>query len=161
MSMSKDRFFSTKLYIQGLKKVRAAGIATAIIIIVSNALIPLFSMISRIGVRYDGDLERTVEELEVTLVSPLCAFVILLAPLMIFSMFSFLNDRCKSDFYHSLPQRRECVFISFLSATLTWLLGAVIASHLVNALLWSLVPYCRVSIPTLLLSLAAFVILRP
>ncbi len=154
-----NRFFSTKLYIQGLKKVRAAGIATAIIIIIANALFPLFAMINEIGYHYDGDYQRTIEELDTTLVSPLCAFIILLAPLMTFSMFSFLNDRCKSDFYHSLPQKRECVFISFLSATLTWMIGAIVASHLVNALLWNLVPYCRVSLTTTLLSLAAFVIL--
>ena len=164
MSRTKmSKFFSAQLYIQGLKKVRAAGIATAIIIIVSNALFPITTLISELSrqsyAEYEEGYHRTAEMVGATSVSPLSIFMMFLAPLLAFSMFSFLNDRCKSDFYHSLPQRRECVFISFLAATLTWSVGSVVVSHVVNGILWALVPYHSISITTVLLSLAAFVIM--
>ena len=81
--MSRSRmsnFFSAQLYIQGLKKVRAAGIATAIIIIVSNALFPITTLISELSRRgVDGYAEgyhRTAEMVEVNSVSPLSIFII-------------------------------------------------------------------------------------
>lgn len=154
-----DRFFSLKLYIQGLKKVRAVGIATAIIIIISNALSPLVSLISELSRKYDEDVVRSVEDVPADMIAPFSIFVAILAPLAVFSMFSFLNDRCKSDFYHSLPQRRECIFISFLAATMTWILGAITVSHGINAILWALGPYTAVNIVPLVLSLAAFLVL--
>lgn len=154
-----SRFFSLKLYIQGLKKVRAVGIATAIIIIIANALNPLISLISELSRQYDADVVRSAEDVPANMIAPFSIFIAILAPLAVFSMFSFLNDRCKSDFYHSLPQRRECIFISFLAATLTWMLGAIIASHAINAILWAIGPYTSVNIVPLLLSLAAFLVL--
>lgn len=154
-----SRFFSTKLYIQGLKKIRAAGIATAIIIIISSALFPLITLISSLSTQNDAWGYTRILEVKANLVSPLSIFIIFLAPIVTFSMFSFLNDRCKSDFYHSLPQRRECVFISMLASTLTWLIGTIVASHIINAILWILVPNYKINLTAFLLSLVTFIIL--
>ena len=156
------KLFSAKLYLQGIKKSRGAGIATAIIIIVANALIPIIALISELTRKYDysyQNVERTVRAVPYNDLAPFAALVIALAPLITFSMFSYLNERSKSDFYHSLPQRRECIFNSLLLADLTWSLGTVFVSVVLNSVLWSLVPYCSVSILTVLVCLATFFVL--
>ena len=45
--------FSVKMYLQGLKKVRGAGIATAITVIVTNALVPIITLINELTRQYD------------------------------------------------------------------------------------------------------------
>jgi len=47
------------------------------------------------------------------------------APFMTLYMFSFLNKRNASDFVHSLPHKRETLFVSYTAAVLTWVLGGL------------------------------------
>jgi len=56
-----------------------------------------------------------------TLVLAMVAF----APVLTFYLFSFLNKRNSSDFYHSIPHRRETIFLSFAAAVLTWVVGGI------------------------------------
>jgi hypothetical protein len=47
-------------------------------------------------------------------------------------MFRFLNKRKDSDFYHSIPVTRACLFFSYLAAILTWI-AAIILLNLAAA----------------------------
>ena len=116
-------FFSSKLYFQGIKKMRGAGIATAVIITVTNLLVPLIALFEELSRRnYEavpygiGSSVERIEHVTYSSLAPCSLLIIILAPIIVLSAFSFLNDRKKSDFYHALPQRRECVFISFMAA---------------------------------------------
>ena len=125
--------FSFKLYLQGLRKVRTAGVAMAIVIIVSNALFPVLNMIS--SGRDLGEFDRA-PEIDSILFAPFGWLVILFAPLLVYNMFSYLNDRKSSDFFHALPQKRICIYISFMFAVFTWVVGVLVLTTLVNMLLW-------------------------
>ena len=85
--------FSFKLYLQGLRKVRTAGVAMAIVITVSNALFPVLNMIS--SGRDLGEFDRA-PEIDSILFAPFGWLVILFAPLLVYNMFSYLNDRMKA-----------------------------------------------------------------
>lgn len=50
--------------------------------------------------------------------------------------FAFLNKRCDSDFFHSLPVRRSDLFIATTLAALTWTAATVIASVLATAVVY-------------------------
>lgn len=159
-------FFSPKLYFQGFKKMRGAGIATAVIVTITNILFPLitlFEELSRIpdydAVPYASSSAQSIEHVTYESLAPCSLLIIILAPIIILSAFSFLNDRKKSDFYHALPQRRECVFLSFMAAALTWSVGTIIVSTLLNSLLWTLVPNRSLSVLTVLFAILATIIL--
>ncbi len=152
--------FSVKMYLQGLKKVRGAGIATVITVIVTNALVPIITLINELTRQYDiYDGSRSVRDVEYSQLAPCALLIMLFAPLVTFSMFSYLNERSKSDFYHSLPQRRECIAVSFVSAVLTWTVGTVTVSAILNFILWGLVPYHSAGFTSLLLCLLAYITL--
>lgn len=153
----KDTLFSLKLYLQGIKKIRAVGIAASICIIVLNAIIPVIAIIEN-SMSWPGTF-RTIEEVAQGAFAPFGLSVILFAPLMVFLMFSFLNERSKSDFYHSLPQTRTCVYVSFMAAILTWLFAILVTSSIVNSLLWLIAPYYHLSFITVILSLISQLIL--
>ena len=41
-------------------------------------------------------------------------------PLFAIALFRFLSKRNESDFYHSIPQTRSCLFLSFSAAVMAW-----------------------------------------
>jgi len=47
------------------------------------------------------------------------------APVLTLYLFSFLNKRNSSDFFHSIPHRRETLFLSYAAAVLTWVVGGI------------------------------------
>ena len=153
----KDTLFSFKLYLQGLKKVRAVGIAASICVIVLNIIVPVLNMIE--NSRTWPGMVHKIEEVETYYFSPFGLLMILFAPLMVYTMFSYLNERSKSDFYHSLPQTRGCVYVSFTCSIITWLVGILAASAVINTFFWLMVPYSHLSLSTVLLTFLNYVLL--
>ena len=74
-------------------------------------------------------------------------------------MFSFLNERNQSDFYHSIPHTRTCVYVSFTSAILTWAFGTIFVSTLVNTLFWSMASSYTFTFGTVVLGMLPYLVL--
>ena len=154
--------FSFSLYKQGLRKVRGVGIAMAIVIILLNAIVPILCMIEdRISTPVTGGfmIGRSVDLVEVSYFAPFGIAVLVFAPILIYAMFSFLNERRSADFYHSIPHKRACVYISFLMAALTWLIGVLLASSLLNSFLWAVSPWDQMNFAAVGLSFSAYAII--
>lgn len=81
------------------------------------------------------------------------------APLLVIAMFSFLNERKQSDFYHSLPQTRVCMYLSMVAAIFTWLIGVIVVSVGVNALLWGFAKYYTFTFGTVLSNIVFYFVL--
>lgn len=151
--------FSFSLYRQGLRKVRGVGIAMAIVIIVLNAIVPILCMVEdRISVSYSSMVAHSVEPVEAPYFAPFGIAVIIFAPILIYSMFSFLNERRSADFYHAIPHKRICVYVSFLMAALTWLIGVLLASSLLNSILWGISRFDEMNFAAFGLSFSAYAI---
>ena len=119
--------FSPKLYLQGLRKVRTLGIAVAIVMIALNAWIPLMCMNTS---RSFVDGKAVITAVEAGQFAPFGLLFLIFAPLLVYNMFSYLNERKSSDFFHALPQKRICVYVSFMSAILTWILSVLLGVSL-------------------------------
>ena len=68
----------------------------------------------------------------------LLATYILVAPTLTITMFSFLNRRSASDFYHALPYTRSCIFISFFTAIVVWMAFIVFGTGAVSMLMYTI-----------------------
>lgn len=141
-----SKFFSVKLYWEGLKKSRLMGITFTAITTVLTALVPLVQLLTP---RYyePGYTPPTTIIDPRNFAIPLL-MLLLVAPILTFAMFSYLNKRNESDFYHSIPFTRPCVYFSFLTAALTWTVIALTLSLLITSLIWLAVPYTAYSIST-------------
>ena len=130
--------FSPKLYLQGIKRIGAIGIAAAICTIVPNALIPVMEAMSSpsYDYNYTGTTEVGYGEF-----APYLVLMMIFAPIMVYLTFSYLNERKKADFFHSIPQKRTCVYTSFVLAIVSWMAAIIGVSVIVNSFLWSFVPY--------------------
>lgn len=108
------RFFNAKLYFEGLKQLRLIGFLALAAMEVITVLVLL------------GTAEPLpyINELHITFLDfnpSLLGTFTLAAPLMTLYLFSFLNKRNTSDFYHAIPVKRTAIFFSFFLAIVTWL----------------------------------------
>lgn len=126
------KYFSLSLYREGLKRVRGSGVASAIVLVTLVGMRILLMWVLNAGLNFDEP-----ETIDVFNAMPLAYVIIVLAPLVVMRMFSFLNSRSASDFYHSIPQKRICLFLSFFAAALTWVVGVVLAGGLVCYIGWN------------------------
>ena len=133
--------FSPKLYLQGIKRIRAIGIAAAICTIIPNALIPIMEAMR--SPSYDYNYTGTAE-VEYGEFAPYLVLMMIFAPIMVYLTFSYLNERKKADFFHSIPQKRACVYTSFVLAIVSWVAVIIGVSVILNSFLWSFVPYYTV-----------------
>ena len=154
----KNNIFSKKLYLQGIKRLRTVGIAASICIIILNAIIPIVSIIENSKAwAYESD-RISITDISESEFAPFGLLTMVFAPIMVHYIFSFLNERSKSDFYHAIPQTRTCVFVSFMSAVITWITAIIIISSTVNSVLWLIAPYCDLSIATVISSMIDYTV---
>ena len=164
----KAKLFHGRLYAEGLKRLRIVGIAFAILCIAVCMIVPASRWMNEArydfydtgvldpvtGVIVEGSVsEHPVDAVEDGMLALPALVASYLAPLFVFFMFSYLNKRNESDFYHAIPYTRPCVYVSFVSAVLTWVWGILIVSSLSGALLWALCPYTVFSFSGLLLQM--------
>lgn len=137
-----SKFFSFKLYLQGLKKSRLHGITMLGIVTALTALIPTVTMFSARHYKPGYMPATTLIDYDGFAIPLL--MLLLMAPILTLSMFSFLNKRNESDFYHSIPFTRPCVYFSFLASIMTWIVATLVIAIASATILWSLVPYTAV-----------------
>ena len=148
--------FSSKLYLQGLRKVRTLGVAMAIVMIALNAWIPL-THINKTQQIINGTI--SVKTVEAGQFAPFGLLFLIFVPLLVYNMFSYLNERKASDFFHALPQKRICIYISFMSAILTWITSVLLLSTMINSVLWSAAKYYTATADVIVLTTLGFFIL--
>jgi len=130
----RKKYFDTKLYGNGLKQLRVSGIIIMILSLLGTALPALLMLLNN---KQQQALGNAAFYSSVSDMTVLLGFIMFLAPIvMCLVLFSFLNTRKGSDFYHSLPNNRFSVFFSFAAAILTWVFAAVILSLLVTSLFY-------------------------
>ena len=88
--------FNLRLFLEGLKRLRVIGLASAILALTATALVPI-----AIWMEYaDSTYEHTMDT------QFLCVpamVMVCLAPFFLFVLFSFLQKRKESDFFHAIP----------------------------------------------------------
>ncbi len=140
--MKNRKIFSPGLYFEGLRQTRLIGILSFIVITFAAVVGPIASVIITTAERhiynYENDeiIRSSVSGLSM---NPILFFVfILVAPIMVLTLFGFLNKRNNSDFWHSIPHTRLCIFISFLMSIITWIAGIIAASSLISSAVYTI-----------------------
>ena len=128
-------FFNFRLFLEALKRLRVIGLGSAILALTASALVPAVTWIEW-GAYYRTDIYEMDTEL---LCVPAGAMVIL-APLFFFVLFSFLQKRKESDFFHAIPYTRTCVYVSFITAALVFIWVIQLACGVTAGVLWGMIP---------------------
>lgn len=128
--------FHKGLYAEGLRRGRLLGILFTCLFSVYAVFYPINRITDAMKAQrgdYGLDAMGHVADIGGVLFNPLyvlvfCVFV----PFLALSVFSFLNKRNTSDFYHSLPHKRQTIYISYGLSILTWVLFSILVTALIE-----------------------------
>lgn len=111
----KKQLFSRGLILEGLRRIRVPGIVLLLVSLLFTCLPALFMGMARTNQNVRLGIV-SVEMLAEWLLP-----ILYIAPFVLaHTLFSFLNHRNGSDFYHALPHTRESLFVNFTLAVLIW-----------------------------------------
>lgn len=119
----RKKFFNSHLFKEGFKQLKLFGIISLIIYMLSVILIFINEV--------DG---RRIVDIYDCNPLVLLSFTVL-APLFTLFLFSFITSRNSSDFYHSIPYTRTCIFVSFFASIAAWIALIHFSSTVVSVLL--------------------------
>ena len=114
-----NNYFNGKLFCEAFKQLRIVGIAALICLNALAIFLPVINYLERKDELhyYPGRILFNPE----SIMMPLIALIFIVTPIMFLILFSFLTKRSGSDFYHSLPIKRSCMFVTFVAAIVSWL----------------------------------------
>ena len=118
-----NRLLSRSLYKEGLLQLRFMGLLAGGLIVLASMAQTLFTILTLRGVDMSslGGLAFAVDPFSLLSLASLAVY--LLPFLFVLRLFSFLNKRGSSDFFHALPVSRVTLYFSFVAAALTWIWG--------------------------------------
>ncbi len=124
-NVKNNRFFDKDLFIEGLRQTRVIGIVSGVLMILATVLMACGIIADQIFSVYENGVINFKNIEPVNVVPFLLSIfsivqVYLFSPLLTLHLFKFLNKRKSSDFYHSIPHRRECLFLSYFAAVSFW-----------------------------------------
>lgn len=110
--MNNKEVFSVHLFLQTLKQLKFIGILGTLVM----GIIMWVPILRRLSFE-----EKIVRQTIYTAsFYPVALTFVIITPLLVFAAWNFLNKRNSSDFYHSLPYKRECLFLSRTAAVMAW-----------------------------------------
>lgn len=132
--MNNKKIFSPSLYIEGLRQLKVIGVVSFIIYVLEAILIPL----NRFGA-YSAINHQAI--IGINNMHPIIYLTYtVLAPIFTLYLFSFLTRRDSSDFYHSIPHKRTCLYVSYIASILTWLLAILVLSSGISIIIHLCLP---------------------
>ncbi len=128
------RLFHAPLYWDGMRRTALLGGLFSVLLSVQALLIVFGFHITYSAVDMPAE-EITVQIVHLLRMNPLLlALPCLLVPLLMMNLFGFLNQRSQSDFWHSVPFKRSCLFLTHIAVVLSWVGIALVLSTLVSVM---------------------------
>jgi len=136
--------FSFKMYREGLRRLTLVGSLFLALMMIGAVLIPILVIVGNMPNVDEyctccGELliwsawrSPPVEVFGIYANITAVIAIALFSPIATLVLFSFLNKRNSSDFFHAIPHKRSTVFVSFLASLVTWIWGAVIVTTAVS-----------------------------
>lgn len=137
--MKRNKFFSPVLMLEGIKQTKVVGICFAIISVLVSCGYPLLRLISYASMDYDTLKAQPYFTIDIATFSmPIFLIQYIMPIVMIFLLFNFMNIRKASDFYHSIPLSKTCVYLTYTVTALIWSIVTVVVSTLLSFTIYAL-----------------------
>lgn len=137
--MKRNKFFSPALMLEGIKQTRVVGICFAVISVLVSCGYPLLRLISYASMDYDTLKAQPYFTIDIATFSmPIFLMQYIMPIVMIFLLFNFMNIRKASDFYHSIPLSKTCVYLTYTVTALIWSIVTVVVSTLLSFTIYAL-----------------------
>lgn len=132
----KNNILSAGLYRDGLRRIRVPSIIFMTLAVLFHFVTPLLTALAENASRLAAVARGYSYVPEVVgpeiILLPLVMVTYVMAPVLTLVCFYPLNKRGSSDFYHSLPYTRPCMYFSYLAAILTMTVGTIIGGTILG-----------------------------
>lgn len=132
--MPKNKIFSISLMLEGIKQTKAIGIFALIITLLGSCARPVLSIVQYGISSYNSFSSIDLSEFAVFIFFAWVIFPIIL----VISLFSFMNKRNASDFYHAIPLNRTCVYTSYSAAVAFWGIVSIVSCSFISYILYQI-----------------------
>ncbi len=140
----KNKLFSRGLYVEALRQLRLTGIIFLAVLLLIGIAVPVLQFVSYLEYMTHFAEEASEYTPEVVNFIEMCfmemSIAFVAAPIFTFIIFGAFNKRSASDFYHSLPYTRICMYLSNVAAIFTWLAGLTVVYCGVTIAVFALMP---------------------
>ena len=145
--MGKIKLFDKNIFLEDLRQLKTVNVICGVILLLEAVLVPLYAFI----VRPDPDqvYYSSANTVPLYAVGPLVLCVALAMPVMTNNLFDFIDKRNASDFYHSLPVRRETMYITHIVVVLLSCLALFIIPSVVEYVLFLPISYMNITLENL------------
>ncbi|MGN0469889.1 MAG: hypothetical protein ACI4GV_03120, partial [Acutalibacteraceae bacterium] len=133
----KSKFFSLALMREGIKQTMGVGITLLLVSMFVSGYLPFVSMFQGYGFHITVSFGNFL--------LPIFAMGYVLPMIFIFSLFGFMNKRNSSDFYHSVPLNKSCVYITYAATAMLWCTFITAVSTLFSYSMYYMNPKMTVS----------------
>lgn len=140
--MNNKKIFSVKLFWQSFKQLKIiGGICTALLFLLT-ILPPVSRALSYQSMLDEGGMSASTLGLPVVVNSfsgsaLLMITFMIFTPILVLYAWNYLNKRNTSDFYHSLPYTRGCLYLTNLAAIVAWQFIILLVSFLSSVIVYS------------------------
>ncbi|MGN1457270.1 MAG: hypothetical protein ACI4XP_04855 [Acutalibacteraceae bacterium] len=131
--MKKNKYFSLSLMWEGIKQTKTLGICLTVVAVIVACFSPFMQILNGLKASFHA---VTVNEF----VFPIFSMFYFIPAIFVLGLFGFMNKRNSSDFYHSVPLNRSCVYITYAAATMVWCIFIMLVSTFSSYILYSFAP---------------------
>lgn len=139
-SMRRNKPFSLSLMIQGIRQTATLGICAVILTLLFSCTRPILCIIEQYNA-FGASL--TLSDFAM----PILALWAFIPVFLVITLFGFMNKRNASDFYHSIPLNRICVYISYSAVVVFWGLISIISASFMSYFFYRLIPAYMFNLP--------------
>lgn len=121
--MNNKKIFSVNMFWQTFKQLKVIGIlsmAVTLFFVVFPQINDALYYLKMQKLYGEEQIDASLKMVYASNIDILSITFILFTPILVLSVWSFLNKKNSSDFYHSLPYKRECLYFSKIAAVFAW-----------------------------------------
>lgn len=121
--MNNKKIFSVNMFWQTFKQLKVVGIlsmAVTLFFVVFPQINDALYYLKHIKLYGEEQMDASAKMVYASNIDVLSITFILFTPILVLYVWNFLNKKNSSDFYHSLPYKRECLYFSKIAAVFAW-----------------------------------------
>jgi ABC-2 type transport system permease protein len=122
-AMNNKKIFSVNMFWQTFKQLKVVGIlsmAVTLFFVVFPQINDALYYLKHIKLYGEEQMDASAKMVYASNIDVLSITFILFTPILVLYVWNFLNKKNSSDFYHSLPYKRECLYFSKIAAVFAW-----------------------------------------
>ncbi len=137
----KRKYFNLGLYLDSLRRTALVGGLFTALMCIQSFIVAIGFFVAGNDIKYRMAGVVNITTVGLLEINPMIfAIPLLMVPFLMLTLFGFLTKRSTSDFWHSVPFSRPCLYNTFILAALSWAVIAMLLSSVISVVGFLMMP---------------------